>query len=532
VLVRLHTANFDFTSAKEDGTDLRFIDADDKTPLKYHVERFSAAEEMALVWVKVPRLTAGSVQETIWMYWGNEQAADAQDAAGTFDADQALVYHFDQAEGAPRDATAYGNHPGTFSGALGVPGLIGNGLTLRGDGDRILVPPSPSLDFSSGFTFAAWIRPADAQNNAVLFQGGNEERSLQISIDGLRPYVRMAAGETVVAVQMAGDLTAAAWQHLAVTITPERAVTLYLDGREAGRGMVPFSLSRFPGDLALGGAPDGTRSFRGDLDDVVVGRTARPAGWFTALYQSQGPTSALLGYGSIEAGEGGGVSTLLIATVADNITADGWIIIGLLFLLGALSVMLLVNKTYVFRLMQRENEQFLNAFSHAHDLDALYRKEEEYCNSPLFTIFRKGVDDLRQWGDKHAHLENPKLTAKSFNIFRTVLENGYMEQNRRINNGLVLLTLAISGGPFLGLLGTVWGVMNTFAALAVAGEANIMAIAPGVASALATTVAGLIVAIPALFGYNFLAGKVKIIAADLGLFVDQFANMVDQEFGD
>jgi biopolymer transport protein ExbB len=258
----------------------------------------------------------------------------------------------------------------------------------------------------------------------------------------------------------------------------------------------------------------------------------RSAPWVAAAYQSQGPGNQLVGYGEMIAGEGGSVNSLLIATVTNNITADGWVIIGLLFVLGAVSVMLLVNKFYIFRLMVRENEQFLNAFSHVKDLDHLYGQEDEYGNSPLFSIFRKGVEDLRGWNEKHAHLENPRLSSKAFNIFRTVLENGYMEQNRRINNGLVLLTLAISGGPFLGLLGTVWGVMNTFAALALAGEASIMAIAPGVASALATTVAGLIVAIPALFGYNYLAGKVKIIAADIGLFVDQFANMVDQEFGD
>jgi biopolymer transport protein ExbB len=92
--------------------------------------------------------------------------------------------------------------------------------------------------------------------------------------------------------------------------------------------------------------------------------------------------------------------------------------------------------------------------------------------------------------------------------------------------------MSISGGPFLGLLGTVWGVMNTFAAMAEAGEANIMAIAPGVASALSTTVFGLIVAIPALFGYNYLAGRIRDITADSGIFVDQFALKVASVYGE
>ncbi|MBV8125339.1 MAG: MotA/TolQ/ExbB proton channel family protein, partial [Paucibacter sp.] len=81
---------------------------------------------------------------------------------------------------------------------------------------------------------------------------------------------------------------------------------------------------------------------------------------------------------------------------------------------------------------------------------------------------------------------------------------------------------AISGGPFLGLLGTVVGVMITFAAIAAAGEVNVNSIAPGIAAALVATVAGLGVAIPALFGYNWLAAQIKNISNDTQVFVDEF----------
>jgi biopolymer transport protein ExbB len=111
------------------------------------------------------------------------------------------------------------------------------------------------------------------------------------------------------------------------------------------------------------------------------------------------------------------------------------------------------------------------------------------------------------------------------------MEESYIKEDKKLNSWLVLLTMAITGGPFLGLLGTVWGVMNTFAAMAEAGEANIMAIAPGVASALSTTVFGLIVAIPALFGYNFLAGRIKNISADMDIFMDQFLLRIEDIYG-
>jgi biopolymer transport protein ExbB len=249
-----------------------------------------------------------------------------------------------------------------------------------------------------------------------------------------------------------------------------------------------------------------------------------------AAYQSQGQSNQLVSFSEIEAGEGGGVTSLLIGVVADNITLDGWIIIGILFLLGAWCGVLFVNKTYTYRLMIRENHHFLRRFKGAKDFAAIEQHREDFSNSPLYKIFEAGMHDLRAWQERHSGQTNARLSQKAFNIFRSVLENGYMEQNRRINAGLIVLTMAISGAPFLGLLGTVWGVMSTFAAMAAAGEANIAAIAPGVASALATTVFGLIVAIPALFGYNFLAGRVKIIGADLVMFVDRFANLVDHEY--
>ena len=127
------------------------------------------------------------------------------------------------------------------------------------------------------------------------------------------------------------------------------------------------------------------------------------------------------------------------------------------------------------------------------------------------------------------HAERP--SSQTLKTLRTELDKRYIQETQRLNGNLTVLTMAISGGPFLGLLGTVWGVMNTFAAMAEAGEANIMAIAPGVASALSTTVVGLVVAIPALFAYNFLTTQIRDITADLAVFVDEFAVKAENGFG-
>ena len=100
-----------------------------------------------------------------------------------------------------------------------------------------------------------------------------------------------------------------------------------------------------------------------------------------------------------------------------------------------------------------------------------------------------------------------------------------------LNSQMVLLTIAIAGGPFLGLLGTVVGVMITFASIAAAGDVNVNAIAPGIAAALLATVAGLSVAIPSLFGYNYLASRIKTISSDMQIFVDEFVTRVAETYG-
>ena len=106
-----------------------------------------------------------------------------------------------------------------------------------------------------------------------------------------------------------------------------------------------------------------------------------------------------------------------------------------------------------------------------------------------------------------------------------------VREGQSINSYIVLLTIAISGGPFIGLLGTVVGVMVTFAGIAAAGEVNINAIAPGMAAALLATVAGLGVAIPALFGYNYLGAQIRELVADMHVFADEFTARMAESFG-
>jgi len=156
LLVRLHTGNFTFSNAKADGSDLRFVSSDDKTPLKYHIEKFDPTEEMALIWVKVPSISVNSAQNSIWMYYGNSSAPDGQDKGGTFDMNYVAVYHLAEKDGNPRDATAYANNAAGFTGKLGIPSVLGNGAQFDGTtGGQMTIARSPSLTFTKGFTFSS-----------------------------------------------------------------------------------------------------------------------------------------------------------------------------------------------------------------------------------------------------------------------------------------------------------------------------------------------------------------------------------------
>ena len=155
--------------------------------------------------------------------------------------------------------------------------------------------------------------------------------------------------------------------------------------------------------------------------------------------------------------------------------------------------------------------------------------------SPLFHVYKLGVDEIRRRldDDRGGGGGGVKvISVRSIESIRATLDGGLVRESQRLSSQMVLLTIAISGGPFLGLLGTVVGVMITFAAVAQAGDVNVNAIAPGIAAALAATVAGLAVAIPALFGYNYLLTQIKTMTSDMHVFVDEFITKMAEYYHD
>ena len=521
VLIRLHTGNFDFTNAKDEGDDIRFVSSDDKRLLKHHIEFFDLIDELAVVWVKIPRLPADTDKFGIWMYYGNDESSGGQDTESIFDQDQTLAFHFEEAEGMPADSSSCAQQVKEFAGGLGLPSVIGSGVSFNGAGDKLVITSSP-MNSSNGFTFSAWVRIDQAQTDAYLFSVKDKNSGIVVGIDDTGIYARIKNEAGNIYSTEGTDLDLNKWHYLTVTGAPGRSMRLYLEGSETSSINISGWVPEFTTDYMFAASSEGSHEFIGDMDELRLSKTARSDSWIQAAFASQGPGGTIYSLGMEEIGEGG-APVFYLATVLKNITMDGWLVIGLLLIMAVASWIVFLSKTFLLFICNRENRAFSEFFSKIKEPVEISEKKD-FENSCLYRLYMTGAGTLK---DRRENRNKSGEDRGMMNSLRANLEKGFMEETKSLNSWMVILTMAITGGPFLGLLGTVWGVMNTFAAMAEAGEANIMAIAPGVASALSTTVFGLIVAIPALFGYNYLVGQIKNTTAELAAFIDQFLVKVD-----
>ncbi len=216
-------------------------------------------------------------------------------------------------------------------------------------------------------------------------------------------------------------------------------------------------------------------------------------------------------------------------------TMPGKTVLLCLFIASIFSWAVMVTKLRMVNTAKKQSGSFLDLFrSHRQPLH-LYESKLKFEGSPLYAVYRAGCRELtfhllgsQEVDDTfRARLEDaPKISPAQMRVVTTSLERAVGETSLRLEEGMIMLAMAVSGAPFLGLLGTVWGVMETFGGVAEAGSASLTAMAPGVSAALITTVTGLLVAIPAMFGYNFLVTSIRALIVRM----DNFAAELSSEF--
>jgi len=188
-------------------------------------------------------------------------------------------------------------------------------------------------------------------------------------------------------------------------------------------------------------------------------------------------------------------------------------------------------KWLLFRKLWKQAAKFMERIEIAERLEEAYRNVLSLPESPFTRVFRRGVNffsELRPGGLKEG-VATTGLSSAQLEVLRLVLEKEEGEERDEIGHGLNWLAIIATVSPLLGLLGTVLGVMNSFIGVAETGSANISAVAPGVAEALITTVAGLVVAIPAAMAYNYFASRLQLIMSELEGFSSEFIGTLARE---
>ena len=512
VVVRLHSGNFDFTTVNIDGSDMRFIAADDKTELKYHIEKFDAVNELAIIWVQLPAVKADDKDAHFWLYSGNEKVTASTETKTTWDANTVASFHFAE-KSLLQDSSTTGLAAGGEITTQKA-GLLGEAAIFAGKPFVISVNPALKHVAGAGYTWSAWIKPTSLPQTATLY---SQNDSINLKIDGQKLSLNVGASS-----MPGGEVKAATWQHVAFTLEGGKA-SIYLDGVLAGSGDAPGVNAE--ADVKIG---DG---FAGEMDELEIANVARSAAWLKLAASAQGVDSQLL---KIAAGEGDeakeeGGEANYIGILVNSLTLDAKVVIGILAVMFAISAWVMAKKAMLVSKTDKDNKKFLARFQKASTADLLeLDRGAKYPNSTLYGLYMAGLREIKK---RQHEGEKLSLSGASMDAIKAAIDADLVRETQKQNAGMVLLTIAISGGPFLGLLGTVVGVMITFAAIAAAGDVNVNAIAPGIAAALLATVAGLAVAIPALFGYNYLASRIKNITIAMQIFVDEFVTRTAELYG-
>ncbi len=216
--------------------------------------------------------------------------------------------------------------------------------------------------------------------------------------------------------------------------------------------------------------------------------------------------------------------------------SDGFakVIIILLLVFSIQAWTIMVDKATSLRGKRRKDRNFLNDFRDTQSpLDMAL--SSRHTSGPMVEVYQSGVNEiitLLDLSDRevirfgHEHRLPRPLSAYEVDRVRSAMERTVSSQINDLERRLPILGTTVTISPFLGLLGTVWGVMMAFAGMAQAGRPDISAMAPGVSGALLTTVVGLIVAIPSVVGFNLLNSATRQAITAMDNFVDDFVSML------
>ena len=201
----------------------------------------------------------------------------------------------------------------------------------------------------------------------------------------------------------------------------------------------------------------------------------------------------------------------------------------LLFFFSLYSWTIIFMKFRLLRKCRDENDMFLEVFTSSREIGKVYLEAKNFKFSPLAQILRAGYAELNRSRNIHGNPDEDNVSLDQKPImdnvqraFRSVLSN----QRSRLQRGLTFLATTGNTAPFIGLFGTVWGIMTSFRSIGLKGSASLAVVAPGIAEALIATAAGLAAAIPAVVAFNYFTRKVRVFETEMGTFISDLTGML------
>ncbi|MFI5042671.1 MAG: protein TolQ [Acidimicrobiales bacterium] len=222
-------------------------------------------------------------------------------------------------------------------------------------------------------------------------------------------------------------------------------------------------------------------------------------------------------------------------SVLDMIVGSGPMVRAVLFILIGYSVGcwgIALAKTLEMRRARRQSERFIDIFWDAKNLGTIHTASGDLKESPVAQIFRAGYQELQRImkSKRNTSSGEEEIDLGGIATVQRAVQRARTQEVTRLERGLTFLATTSSTAPFIGLFGTVWGIMTAFRGLSTTTSSSIQAVAPGIAEALIATAVGLAAAIPAVVMYNRFARQVRVLTAEMDGFTSEFLNIAERHF--
>ena len=209
------------------------------------------------------------------------------------------------------------------------------------------------------------------------------------------------------------------------------------------------------------------------------------------------------------------------------------VVMGVLILLVFFSLVswyIIGYKFFYLHRAQSETETFLDTFWQSKRLDEIYQTAEEMKRSPISQVFKAGYVELSKIKGSDEQAVDKSAWLGDMESIKRALDRALTSELTHLESMVPFLATTGSAAPFVGLFGTVWGIMNAFRSIGEKGAANLATVAPGIAEALIATAIGLMAAIPAVIAYNYFLRKIKVLHSEMDAFSNDFLNIVKRHF--